>query len=318
MNQINRLRLADWRANHGETVATCTGRGSSARAGGEITVQRGSDGSHHVHGATDAGRGLSARVGGEASVAGVTSHENLASGAVRAAGSLSLGQQRRDTRDWSNAEVASLREYWKRPEFTHEDMAHALQRSVNAVQNKAARLGLKARPVPRRPPPPTDPWSYAELELLRTQVGRVTCDVIAEQIGRTTAAVHIMAHRLGLSTRAVLGDRRTATRKEILVRDWPIGRAVVAITSDMNALPGTPMSAAYVAKWAADLGLRRPVGFPGAKPIQEPEQIGPEPRRMTRAEKVARTCLCCQRPFDAPGRFIRLCDVCRKRDEGVL
>lgn len=31
----------------------------------QITVQRGSDGSHHVHGATDAGRGASARVGGE-------------------------------------------------------------------------------------------------------------------------------------------------------------------------------------------------------------------------------------------------------------
>lgn len=284
----------------------------------EITVQRGSEiGSHPLHGATDAGRGSSARVGGDASVAGVTSRENLAGGAVCSAGSFSLGQHRRDTRDWTDAEVASLREYWRRPEFTHEDMAQALHRSVNAVQNKAARLGLKHRNVPRRPPPPIDPWSYAELELLRTQAGRVTCDVIAQQIGRTTAAVYMMAHRLGLSTRAVVGDRRTAARKEILVRDWPAGRAVIAITNDINALPGPGMGTRYVSEWAADLGLRRPIGLPGTRPTPEQKEVRAEPRHIVRVEMVARKCLSCQRGFEAQGRFIRLCDPCRGRSQGI-
>lgn len=42
MNEISRLRLADWRANHGETVATDAGRGSSARVGGEFGADGGS------------------------------------------------------------------------------------------------------------------------------------------------------------------------------------------------------------------------------------------------------------------------------------
>lgn len=111
MNEISRLRLADWRANHGETVAT------------------------------DAGRGSSARVGGEASVAGVTSHENLASGAVCPAGSFSAHCER-----WTEEDVALLRSVWPDAKVHNSDLAALFGRSVFAVRMKAQKLRLGRRP----------------------------------------------------------------------------------------------------------------------------------------------------------------------------
>ena len=107
----------------------------------EITVQRGSEiGSQPMHGATCTGRGSSARAGGEASVAGVTSHENLAGGAVRAAGSFPNGA----LPPWDDATIEQVRA-WAAEGLSQRRIAQRLGVAQFTVATRMRKLGITTK-----------------------------------------------------------------------------------------------------------------------------------------------------------------------------
>lgn len=70
---------------------------------------------------------------------------------------------------------------------------------------------------------------------------------------------------------------------------------------------------AHVLKLGPSEFLRRQAAERAAARRAEAEE-----RAARESPPVPRKCLCCQRPFDAPGRFIRLCGNCRDKSEGML
>lgn len=247
MNQINRLRLADWRANLGETVAT------------------------------DAGRGLPTRVGGEASVAGVTSHENLAGGAVCSAGSFSAHFER-----WTEEDLALLRSVWPDAKVHNSDLPGLFGRSVFAVRMKAQKLRLGKRPKNTAAGRP-EYYARRRAEIAEMQAQREAEErqrEAEEQRRRWAEAPEArIAHARELLRRGI--------RAETVAQSWRLSAVPrVAADKDDDDVPGKPLP--------------------------------PSPWRRVKAEPVPRKCLRCTRAFDAPGKFVRLCDYCRTRDEGML
>ena len=107
----------------------------------KITVQRGSEiGSQAMHCATDAGRGSSARVGGEASLAGGSSHENLAGGAVRLAGSFPNGA----LPPWDDATIEQVR-VWAAEGLSQRRIAQRIGVAQFTVATRMRKLGITTK-----------------------------------------------------------------------------------------------------------------------------------------------------------------------------
>jgi hypothetical protein len=107
----------------------------------EITVQRGSEiGSHLLHGATCTGRGSSARAGGEASLAGGSSHENSAGGAVRPAGSFPNGA----LPPWDDATIEQVRA-WAADGVSQRRIAQRLCVAQFTVATRMRKLGIATK-----------------------------------------------------------------------------------------------------------------------------------------------------------------------------
>ena len=310
MNQINRLSLAD-AGKLGETVATCTGRGASARAGGEITVQPKGIGPLALHGATDAGRGSPTRVGG--SKAGAT-HE----------------------RWWTADEITLLRTLW-RDRSIHTDAIPGLlrDRSRKAMRQMVAILKLGPRPkkaLVRDGRPAHYAWTPEDDALLRSLWHSMSRHDIAARMERTAHSVSHRASylRLGRSefTRQVIAARAAALLEEVHERQ----RKVFVWTDEELAIlrahwPDIERIQARLGRSqkgikhkAADLGL--PPAFDFTRDEWATDRtVKAEERLAIRHERqplVARVCLNCRRGFSAETRFLRLCEPCRGRSEGII
>ena len=310
MNQINRLSLAD-AGKLGETVATCTGRGASARAGGEITVQPKGIGPLALHGATDAGRGSPTRVGG--SKAGAT-HD----------------------RWWTADEITLLRNLWRDPSI-HTDAIPGLlrDRTRKAMRQMVALLGLGPRPkkaLVRDGRPAHYTWTPQDDATLRSLWHSMSRHDVAAKMERTAHSVSHRASvlRLGRSefTRQVVAARAAALLAEVheqkrkvfawtdaeiaaLREDWPDVERIHARTG--RSING-------IKHKAADLGLPPASGFTREERTTE-RTLKEEERLAIRHERqplVARVCLNCRRGFSAETRFLRLCEPCRGRSEGII
>lgn len=254
----------------------------------EITVQRGSEiGFHPMHGATGAGRGSSARVGGEASVAGGSSHENLAGGAERPAGSFLRGAIVATHERWTEADKLALRRDWRNPSILNEQLEARFGRSLCAIRAKAQSMRLGKRP------------SECDGKRMAALARRAT---LSERCAKRRAEIaEMQAQREAEERRrwAELAQWRIAHARELLRR----GIRAETVAQAWRMQP----AARVVTQASADDDDTEP-----SKPLP------PSPWRKVKAELVQRKCLRCRREFAAPGKFVRLCDYCRTRDEGVL
>jgi len=245
----------------------------------EITVQRGSEiGSHHMHSATGAGRGSSARVGGEASVAGVPPG-NLTGGAVRPAGSFRNGHYA----PWTSEDIALLRSVWPDAKILNSDLAELFGRSVFAVRVKAQTLRLGKRP---KETAAGRPEYYARR---RAEIAASQAECEAEQRRQQAEEWRRL--------QAARWDERAAHARELLRR----GIQAETVAQAWRMQPAT-----------------RAVADKDDDDDAPSKSLPPSPWRKVKAELVQRKCLRCRREFAAPGKFVRLCDYCRTRDEGML
>lgn len=313
----------------------------------ENTVQHGSEiGSQPMHGATDAGRGSSARVGGEIGTAAASGRTapaaDAATGTGRGSSARAGGAKVPGTHErwWTGDEIALLRRLWSDTSVTTDAIPGLLRdRSRKAMRQMVALLGLGPRPRKAlykdgRPAPYS--WTEADDERLRSLWHKMSRHDVAKAMDRSA---HSVSHRasflkLGASqfTRqlviaravALLAEVHEAARKlhewtedeiAVLREDWPdieriherTGRSWSGIERKAHKLGLPPKS-----------GCRREA-LPADRLIERTTKA--EERLTVRHDRealVARKCLNCQRPFQAPGRFIRLCDLCRGRSEGLL
>lgn len=176
---------------------------------------------------------------------------------------------------WANEEIAILQEMW--PLYTRQQIAARLKRSMQQISRKAHHLKLSGKP--KRSLPQSERFALARAKYLAQK----------EQKGET---------------------KRTPERRLILERDWPTFRQAFEIVAEMNALPGLKITREDLGSWAKTSGLKRPPEF---RPRRAPDvpRSPPKIEAKAAAPTIPRTCLDCQRPFEAPTRFIRLCSPCK-------
>lgn len=245
---------------------------------------------------------------------------------------------------WTGEQIVTLRRVWHDANVPRAEIPAIVGRTLDAIQHMVRILGLSPRPVVAAP---RKIWTPERDELLRSLWHTHSRHLLAEKFGCTPHAISLRAYglRLGPSAlasakqrernlarlargRKVLARRvsepvaswRTPERREILQRDWPTGRPTFEIATEMAALPGPEVKSHLMALWARDLKLRRPEVFKNKrKPIVAPKA---RPLPVLEAAEpptvlVPRKCLCCRVEFQAPGRFIRMCDNCRGKSGGI-
>jgi len=128
---------------------------------------------------------------------------------------------------------------------------------------------------------PSDGWTPEQLATLRRMWMTHERAEIAQAVGRTMAACSRKANNMGLGPRPVSAERQ-AKHKAQALEAIKLGREAQA---------------------AARVDAPTPP---------------PAPRPPVTAFFVARSCLCCRKPFKAPTKFIRLCDYCRSNNTGAI
>jgi len=183
---------------------------------------------------------------------------------------------------WTEEDVASLRSVWPDAKIHNSELSGLFGRSVFAVRMKAQKLRLGERPKETAVGRP-EYYARRRLEIAAMQAQREAEERQREAEERrrrwAEAAEARIAHARELLRRGI--------RAETVTQSWrPSVVPRVAADKDDDDAPSKPLP--------------------------------PSPSRRVKAEPVPRKCLRCTRAFDAPGKFVRLCDYCRTRNEGML
>ena len=133
---------------------------------------------------------------------------------------------------------------------------------------------------------------------------------LAQHVGRTEAACCRMARLLGLGRRPTAAHAKathewSAAEVAVLREDWPD----IARIADRTGR--TPYA---VERKARNVGLPPKTHVEKGAAPRAPRTVKAEERLAVRAErqpKIARRCLCCGTAFEAPTRFIRMCNPCK-------
>lgn len=182
---------------------------------------------------------------------------------------------------WTEEDVALLRSVWPDAKIHNSDLSGLFGRSVFAVRMKAQKLRLGERPKETAVGRP-EYYARRRLELAAMQAQREAEERQREAEERRRRWAEAPEARIA-HARELL---RRGIRAETVAQSWRLSVVPrVAAAKDDDA-PSKPLP--------------------------------PSPWRRVKAEPVPRKCLRCTRAFDAPGRFVRLCDYCRTRDEGML
>ena len=102
-------------------------------------------------------------------------------------------------RPWTEQDIEYLRRHYGI--MSRKQLAEALGRTVNTVQDRACKLGLTRQHTPSKR------WSKKEEEFLRQQVGRMTKEELARKLGRSYNSVAGKIQMMGLSGSRSAGGR---------------------------------------------------------------------------------------------------------------
>lgn len=279
-------------------VATTAGSGTSARGGGYSgTVAEADARPAATVTATGSGCGSPARVGGDigadggspapvcgaAGGASASDPRHLAASPNSPPGPLGSAAFFQATSQhyspWTSDEADRLRVVWPDATILNDDLPRLFRRTLDAVRAKAQLMLLGKRPI--------------------------QCDgkrLAAEQRRLTQPQP-----RTGRPSQYWTDEQVAALRLY-----WPHIELVAEKTG---------RSESAVEKKARNLRLPSKTGHVNGPLPDTVRTIKDEMRLKVRpvvSMRVARKCLCCARPFDAPTRFIRLCDRCRGQSEGLV
>jgi hypothetical protein len=182
---------------------------------------------------------------------------------------------------WTQEDIALLRSVWPDAKVHNSKLASLFGRSMFAVRMKAQMLRLGKRPKDTA----SDRAEYFARR--RAQIKKTQAQREAEERQHQADEWRRWSERW---------EERAAHARELARR----GIRAETIAQILRP-PSVPRATASKSDNDAP-----------SKPLP------PSPWRKVKAEPVRRRCLRCTRAFDAPGKFVRLCDYCCTRDEGML
>jgi hypothetical protein len=228
---------------------------------------------------------------------------------------------------WTADEIQTLRIAWRDPNVPTEAIPGMLRdRSIKAARHMANILGLGARPkIPKPDVVIPDPWTAEEDNRLRALWHEMSRQDVAERLKRSPNAVSNRAIRLQLGksrfARAQVAARAAAAVAEARVKklamvNWTDAEVAVLVEDWPNIErihKRTGRSRSGIERQAHKRGLPPKTGFPkemrrNPRPVKVEERLSLRPERQP---GIARKCLCCGDAFEAPTRFIRMCDRCK-------
>lgn len=171
-----------------------------------------------------------------------------------------------DPRLWSVEEEELLTELW--PTTPNEEIAEQIGRTLDAIANKARKLGLRK----------SEFWSEKEDELLRALYRKLSYVQLARRLGRSKGSVQIRVITLGLECKV---RNWTEDKLNFLKESYP-GTDYRVIAKKLGRTVGA------VARMAGKLGIARNWLWTQAE-IQELKELHPEFTARQIAEELGHT-----------------------------